>query len=130
MTRTQKKSRKRRAKEKAKNKQGRKDFRAYLDERGIMRRKFAWSLSFLPVPDTGHFVSEMIGEEFANIKNTFEEYHTNAISSMSNDLWQRVHDITSTLSTQLDSSGGIHTRKVIKLETLIVKNSLRKIRCM
>jgi len=35
MTRTQKKNRKRRAKEKAKNKQGRKDFRAFLDERGI-----------------------------------------------------------------------------------------------
>jgi len=35
MTRTQKKNRKRRAKEKAKNKQGRKDFRTFLDERGI-----------------------------------------------------------------------------------------------
>lgn len=35
MTRSQRKGRKRRAREKAKNKQGRTDFRAYLDERGI-----------------------------------------------------------------------------------------------
>jgi hypothetical protein len=84
-----------------------------------MRGKFAWSLSFLPVPDTGHFVSEMIGEEFANIKNTFEDYHTNAIRSMSNDLWQRVHDIASTLSTQLDSNGGIHDRTLGNLFPLL-----------
>jgi len=76
----------------------------------VMQRKFKFSFTVLPIPQAGHFVADMIGEEFEHIMTTFSDYHATAIDGITKDMFGRVRDVLSTLSNQLDEKGGIHEK--------------------
>jgi len=64
--------------------------------------KFAFRVSYMPLPDAGDFRIDVGNEALEQIKSQYETHYTKAIQTAMNDIWHKLHDNLTTLVRQLD----------------------------
>ena len=66
-----------------------------------IERKFAFNLSYIPLPDAGDFRVDVGNDALAQVKTDYEEYYGRQITNAMNDVWARLHDVLTRMSSQL-----------------------------
>ena len=70
--------------------------------RDSLQDKFAFRVSYVPLPDAGDFRIDIGNEAMNEIRNQYESHYTTAVNTAMNDLWHKIHDNLTTLVRQLD----------------------------
>ena len=70
--------------------------------RDSLQDKFAFRMSYVPLPDAGDFRIDIGNEAMNEIRNQYESHYTTAVNSAMKDLWHKLHDNLTTLVRQLD----------------------------
>ena len=70
--------------------------------RDSLQDKFAFRMSYVPLPDAGDFRIDIGNEAMAEIRDQYATHYTQAIQTAMNDIWHKLHDNLTTLARQLD----------------------------
>jgi len=98
-----------------------------------IRRKFGWSLSKQPVPESGHFALDIPNEQQEILKQEYDEFYSAQIQGVSNDIYQRPKKNLYTLLRQLSPKDELDAKgnqKYNKLYDSVFDTSLDLIRMM
>ena len=89
-------------------------FRAddYPTEASI-RDKFAFSISYIPLPEAGDFRVDVGNEQRDVLESHYNEYYRKQLDSAMGDVWQRTYKALSNMSDRLDY-GGDDKKKVFR----------------
>lgn len=68
----------------------------------VLASKFAFRLSYVPLPDAGDFRIDIGNEATTQLKEHYQSYYTTQLKGAMDDIWHKVHDNLSTLVRQLD----------------------------
>lgn len=79
--------------------------------------KFAFRLSYIPLPDAGDFRIDVGNEAMDDIKNHYHDYYSRQLSNAMNDVWSRAYDALSKMSERLDYAD--HEQKKVFRDTLV-----------
>lgn len=76
------------------------DVREYpsVDE---LRSKFSFRLNYIPLPDAGDWRLDVGNEAIKSLREQYEAHYVRQIEGAMRDIWERLHDVLSTLSRQL-----------------------------
>lgn len=66
-----------------------------------LRRKFAFQLSYIPLPEAGDFRVDINNEAITQIKADYESFYERTFNTAMNDIWQRVYDALTNMSQRL-----------------------------
>lgn len=69
-----------------------------------LRRKFAFNLSYVPLPDAGDFRIDINKEANNQIKDHYQSYYAAQLDNAMNDVWTRLHKALAAMSERLDYS--------------------------
>jgi hypothetical protein len=67
-----------------------------------IRHKFAFRMSYIPVPDTGDWRVEIENDAQDQLKEQYASYYQRQMESAMGDLWKRLHDNLQRFVKQLD----------------------------
>lgn len=67
-----------------------------------LRDKFRFQYVFLPVPEIGDFRIDVNEQHKAELQQQFQSYYDNKLQDAMKDVWDRLHDCLSKISTKLD----------------------------
>jgi hypothetical protein len=76
-----------------------------------IRRRFAHTLSFMPVPDTGHWVVDLGNETATALRAQCEHEITTRVGKAMQDVWERLHTALTHMTERLDYSD---TKKIFR----------------
>lgn len=79
--------------------------------------KFAFRLSYIPLPDAGDFRIDVGNDAITDIKNHYHDYYSRQLSNAMNDVWSRAYDALSKMSERLDYAD--HEQKKVFRDTLV-----------
>ena len=79
--------------------------------------KFAFRLSYIPLPDAGDFRIDVGNDAITDIKNLYHDYYSRQLSNAMNDVWSRAYDALSKMSERLDYAD--HEQKKVFRDTLV-----------
>ena len=78
-----------------------------------LTNKFAFRLSYIPLPEAGDFRVDVGNEALEQVKSHYEEYYSRQLNNAMNDVWQRTYKALSAMSDRLDYAGA-ETKKVFR----------------
>ena len=78
-----------------------------------LTNKFAFRLSYIPLPEAGDFRVDIGNEGNEQIKAHYKDYYSRQLTNAMNDVWQRTHKALSAMSERLDYAGA-ETKKVFR----------------
>ena len=84
-----------------------------------LQRKFAWSLSIAPIPQSGDFRLDIQNDAMEELKLQYEQNLEAKINGSMNNMWTRLHDALEHMSERIDY--GDHEHKKIFRDTLLTK---------
>ena len=67
-----------------------------------LRNKFRFQYVFLPVPEIGDFRIDVNEQHKVELQQQFQSYYDNKLQDAMKDVWDRLHDCLSKMSTKLD----------------------------
>jgi hypothetical protein len=67
-----------------------------------LRCKFAFRLSYIPLPDAGDFRIDVGTDATEQLKTHYQSYYSNQLKSAMNDVWTRTYDALKHVSERLD----------------------------
>ena len=70
-----------------------------------LRRKFAFRLSYIPLPDAGDFRVDIGNDAMQQVQSHYQEYYQRQLTNAMNDVWQRTYNVLSAMSERLDYAG-------------------------
>ena len=70
----------------------------------LLRNKFGFRLSYVPLPDSGDFRIDIGNEATEQIKSQYQDYYSTQLNNAMNDVWTRLHKALSNMSERLDYS--------------------------
>jgi hypothetical protein len=70
-----------------------------------VREKFAFRVSFVPLPEAGDWRVDIDAKSKAALKTEYEAYFNTQLQSAMGDLWERLRDTLTTLVRQLEPAG-------------------------
>ena len=70
-----------------------------------LRRKFAFSLNYMPLPSAGDFRVDVGNEQAAALQEQYESFYTKQIERAMQDVWQRTYEVLARMSERLDYAG-------------------------
>ena len=73
--------------------------------------KFAFNLSYIPLPEAGDFRVDVGNEALAQVKTDYEEYYSRQLGNAMNDVWTRLHTALTRMSSQLSYKADGSTEK-------------------
>ena len=82
-----------------------------------LRGRFRFSVSYIPLPESGDWRVDMEKETTETLKQHYETYYAEALNTAMNDVWQRVHKALSNMSERLDYADD--TNKKIFRDSLV-----------
>lgn len=88
----------------------------YPSQTGITRR-FSLGCTFSPVPESGDFRVDAQADELEELRTAYEEKMAERLAQANEDVWRRLHDVITRMSTQFDFDGGRRKRLVSTLYT-------------
>lgn len=88
--------------------------------RDSLSTKFAFRLSYMPVPEAGDFRIDIANEAMAEIRDGYKSYYEERFNNAMADIWQRAYTALERMSERLDyrSYEDKDTRKIFK-DTLV-----------
>lgn len=98
-----------------------------------IRRKFGWSLSKQPLPESGDFRLDIPNEQQEILKREYDEFYSAQIQSAVNDVWARLKKNLDTVLRQLSPKDELDAKgnqKYNKLYDSVFDTSLDLIRMM
>ena len=98
-----------------------------------LRRKFGWTLSKQPVPESGHFSLDIPNEQQEILKQEYDEFYGAQLQGVANDIWSRLKKNLETVLRQLspkDEFDADGNQKYNKLYDSVFDTSLELIRMM
>ena len=75
--------------------------------------KFAFRLSYIPLPDAGDFRVDVGNDAMSQIKSHYEDYYSRQLTNAMNDIWQRTYKALKAMSERLDYTDP-DTKKVFR----------------
>ncbi len=75
-----------------------------------LRNKFAFNLSYVPLPDAGDFRIDINNEANEQIKDHYQSYYATQLDNAMNDVWTRLHKALAAMSERLDYSPSATTK--------------------
>lgn len=75
-----------------------------------LRSKFAFNLSYVPLPDAGDFRIDINNEANEQIKDHYQSYYAAQLDNAMNDVWTRLHKALAAMSERLDYSPSATTK--------------------
>ena len=75
-----------------------------------LRNKFAFNLSYVPLPDAGDFRIDINNEANEQIKDHYQSYYSAQLDNAMNDVWTRLHKALAAMSERLDYSSSATTK--------------------
>lgn len=66
-----------------------------------LRTKFAFRLSYIPLPDAGDWRLDVGNEALASLREQYAAHYKTQLEAAMKDIWARLHDVLATLSRQL-----------------------------
>jgi len=78
-----------------------------------LTNKFAFRLSYIPLPDVGDFRIDIGNEALEQVRSHYEDYYSRQLTNAMNDVWQRTHKALSAMSDRLDYADS-GTKKVFR----------------
>lgn len=63
--------------------------------------KFAFNLTYIPLPDAGDFRVDVGNDALAQVKTDYEEYYSRQLTNAMNDIWTRLHTALTNMSARL-----------------------------
>lgn len=78
-----------------------------------LRAKFAFRLSYIPLPDAGDFRVDIGNDAMRQVQSHYQEYYQRQLTNAMNDVWQRTYKALSAMSERLDYSDA-DTKKVFR----------------
>ena len=69
-----------------------------------LKRKFGFSINYMPLPDAGDFRIDIGNEALAEVKQQYSEFYAKQYSTAMNDVWTRLHKALTSMSDRLDYS--------------------------
>ena len=88
----------------------------YPTEESI-RNKFAFSISYIPLPEAGDFRVDVGNEQRDVLESHYSDYYSKQLGSAMQDVWDRTYKALSNMSERLDY-GGCDKKKVFR-DTLV-----------
>ena len=70
-----------------------------------LRRKFAFRLSYIPLPDAGDFRVDIGNDAMQQVQSHYQEYYQRQLTNAMNDVWHRTYKALSAMSERLDYAG-------------------------
>ena len=98
-----------------------------------LRRKFGWTLSKQPVPESGHFSLDIPNEQQEILKREYDEFYGAQLRGVANDIWSRLKKNLETVLRQLspkDEFDANGNQKYNKLYDSVFDTSLSLITMM
>jgi hypothetical protein len=77
----------------------------YPSEASI-RDKFAFTMSYIPLPDSGDFRVDVGNEQRDVLESHYNDYYSKQLGSAMQDVWNRTYKALSNMSDRLDYGGG------------------------
>lgn len=78
-----------------------------------LTNKFAFRLSYIPLPDAGDFRIDIGNEAMEQVRSHYQDYYSRQLANAMNDVWQRTHKALSAMSERLDYADN-ETKKVFR----------------
>jgi hypothetical protein len=75
--------------------------------------KFAFRLSYIPLPDAGDFRLDVNNDAMAQMQTQYQDYYGRQLKNAMNDVWKRVYESLSKMSERLDYQSD-ETKKVFR----------------
>lgn len=75
-----------------------------------LRSKFAFNLSYVPLPDAGDFRIDINNEANEQIRDHYQSYYATQLDNAMNDVWTRLHKALAAMSERLDYSPSATTK--------------------
>jgi len=69
-----------------------------------LRRKFAFTINYMPLPDAGDFRVDIGNEALNEVQQKYQEFYATQYERAMNDVWTRLHDALTRMSERLDYS--------------------------
>ena len=85
--------------------------------RDSLASKFKFRFVAIPLPDAGDWRLDIGNEAAASMREQYEKFYTEQLSTAMNDVWERAHDALTKMSERLDYSDNA-TKKVFR-DTLV-----------
>jgi hypothetical protein len=82
-----------------------------------IRSKFAFRISYIPLPDAGDFRIDIGNEATEQVKAHYESYYKAQLESAMGDVWQRAYKALEKMSERLDYAD--HEQKKVFRDTLV-----------
>jgi hypothetical protein len=82
-----------------------------------LRRKFSFNFYYSPVPEAGHFATDLMSEANDILKEEYGSYFDKNMERAMNSIWEKMHDVLGKLSERLDY-GDTEDKKVFR-DTLV-----------
>ena len=79
-----------------------------------LERKFAFRLSYIPLPDAGDFRIDVGNTAVAEIKQGYEEYYSANLTDALNEVWTRLHTALTNMSERLDYNDQPEDKKTFR----------------
>jgi hypothetical protein len=67
-----------------------------------LRRKFAFSINYMPLPDAGDFRVDIGNEALNEVQQKYQDFYTKQYNTAMNDVWTRLHKALTSMSERLD----------------------------
>lgn len=67
-----------------------------------LRRKFAFSINYMPLPDAGDFRIDIGNEALNEVQQKYQDFYTKQYNTAMNDVWTRLHKALTSMSERLD----------------------------
>ena len=67
-----------------------------------LRRKFAFSINYMPLPDAGDFRVDIGNEALTEVQQKYQDFYTKQYNTAMNDVWTRLHKALTSMSERLD----------------------------
>jgi hypothetical protein len=69
-----------------------------------LRRKFSFTINYMPLPDAGDFRVDIGNEALNEVQQKYQEFYATQYERAMNDVWTRLHDALTRMSERLDYS--------------------------
>ena len=67
-----------------------------------LRRKFAFTINYMPLPDAGDFRVDIGNEALNEVQQKYQDFYTKQYNTAMNDVWTRLHKALTSMSERLD----------------------------
>jgi hypothetical protein len=67
-----------------------------------LRRKFAFTINYMPLPDAGDFRVDIGNEALTEVQQKYQDFYTKQYNTAMNDVWTRLHKALTSMSERLD----------------------------